>query len=319
MPFDVTIVGELNLDLILYGLPQELPVERELLATGFSMTLGSSSAIVAHNLACLRNRVGFITRVGPDEMGQIALTRLASSGVDLSRVTRSTTGTGVTLLLPHGNARRVLTYPGTMAEMGRKDVDTKYLGTGRHFHLSSLFLHRALQPDLPEIFRYLKKRGLTISLDTNDDPEDMWGGVLEELLPYVDVLLPNEYEAKCIARRDDLEDALARLAERVPLVGVKRSSNGSTVLHEGKRIDVPGLRVEAVDTIGAGDSYNAGFLAAFLRGVEPRVCAECGNITGALSTQRSGGTEAFRDAELREAFLAEHGFYQRLDAAVMNA
>jgi sugar/nucleoside kinase (ribokinase family) len=318
MPFDVTIVGELNLDLILYGLPQELPVERELLATGFSMTLGSSSAIVAHNLACLKNHVGFITRVGPDEMGQIAMTRLASSGVDLSRVTRSATGTGVTLLLPHGSARHVLTYPGTMAEMGRKDVDTKYLASGRHFHLSSLFLHRALQPDLPEIFRFLKKRGLTISLDTNDDPEDMWGGVLQELLPYVDVLLPNEYEAKCIARRDDLEGALARLAERVPLVAVKRSSIGSIVLHRGRRIDVPGIRVEAVDTIGAGDSYNAGFLAAFLRGAEPRVCAECGNITGALSTQRSGGTEAFRDVALREAFLAEHGFYQRLNTAVMN-
>ena len=319
MPFDVTIVGELNLDLILYGLPQDLPVERELLATGFSMTLGSSSAIVAHNLACLRNRVGFITRVGPDEMGQIALARLASSGVDLSRVTHSTTGTGVTLLLPHGKARRVLTYPGTMVEMDHRDVDMEYLASSRHFHLSSVFLHRALQPSLPEIFRSLKRRGLTISLDTNDDPEDAWGGVLDELLPFADVLLPNEYEAKRIARCDDLEEALVRLAERVPLVAIKRSSSGSTVLHGGKRIDVPGIRVEAVDTIGAGDSYNAGFLAAFLRGADPRVCAECGNITGALSTKRPGGTEAFRDVALRESFLAEHGFYQRLDAAVMNA
>jgi sugar/nucleoside kinase (ribokinase family) len=319
MPFDVTIVGELNLDLILYGLPQDLPVERELLATGFSMTLGSSSAIVAHNLACLKNRVGFITRVGPDDMGQIALSRLGSSGVDLSRVTRSVTGTGVTLLLPHGNARRVLTYPGTMAEMERRDVDVEYLASGRHFHLSSLFLHRALQPSLLEIFRTLKSRGLTISLDTNDDPGDTWGGVLQELLPYVDVLLPNEYEAKRIARCDDLEEALARLAKRVPLVAIKRSSSGSTVLHGGKRVDVPGIRVEAVDTIGAGDSYNAGFLAAFLRGADPRVCAECGNITGALSTKRPGGTEAFRDVPVREGFLAEHGFYQRLDAAVMNA
>src|SRR5579859_4738448 len=311
MPFDVTIVGELNLDLILYGLPRDLPVERELLATGFSMTLGSSSAIVAHNLACLRNRVGFVTRVGPDEMGQIALARLSSSGVDLSRVTHSTTGTGVTLLLPHGNARRVLTYPGTMVEMDYRHVDVEYLASSQHFHLSSLFLHLALQPSLPEIFHSLKQRGLTISLDTNDDPEDTWGGVLEELLSYVDVLLPNEYEAKRIARCDDLEEALARLAERVPLVVVKRGSSGSTVLHGGKRIDVPGIRVEAVDTIGAGDSYNAGFLAAFLRGANPRVCAECGNITGALSTKRPGGTEAFRDVALRESFLAEHGFYQR--------
>src|SRR5579859_6344679 len=81
--FDVTIVGEINLDLILYGLPQEMPVERELLASNFRVTLGSSSAIVAHNLAALGMKVGFVTRVGPDEFGRLALERLAESGVDL--------------------------------------------------------------------------------------------------------------------------------------------------------------------------------------------------------------------------------------------
>src|SRR5437764_15231891 len=98
--FDVTIAGELNLDLILYGLPDELPRERELLADRMMLTLGSSSAIVAHNLAALGARVGFISRIGDDPLGQIALDRLAASGVDVS-TGRKRTGkqTGLTVLL----------------------------------------------------------------------------------------------------------------------------------------------------------------------------------------------------------------------------
>ena len=82
--FDVTIAGEINLDLILYGLPETMPVERELLASGVRMTLGSSSAILAHNLAALGMRVGFVTRLGDDPLGEIALQRLMEPGVDVT-------------------------------------------------------------------------------------------------------------------------------------------------------------------------------------------------------------------------------------------
>src|SRR5580658_10124916 len=97
--FDVTIAGEINLDLILYGLPEPMPLERELLASDFHMTLGSSSAIVAHNLAALGVSVGFITRLGDDRLGVLALERLAEKGVDLSRVKHvaGATSTGVTI------------------------------------------------------------------------------------------------------------------------------------------------------------------------------------------------------------------------------
>jgi len=89
--FDVTIAGEINMDLILYGLPEAMPLERELLATGFGMTLGSSSAIVAHNLAALGVSVGFVTRLGDDPLGNIALERLAEKGGDISCVKRVST------------------------------------------------------------------------------------------------------------------------------------------------------------------------------------------------------------------------------------
>jgi sugar/nucleoside kinase (ribokinase family) len=307
---DISIAGEINLDLILYGLPENMPVERELLGTDFQLTLGSSSAILAHNLAVLGVHVGFVTLVGEDALGKVALERLAESGADLSRVRvkKSSTATGVTLLLPHGAPRHILTYPGTMAEMRRCDLDLDYLKSAKHFHLSSLFLQRALEPDVPGLFRELKEAGLTISLDTNDDPSGQWNGVLPELLDYVDLLLPNETEARRIAHQETLEDALKELARRVPCVAVKRGSRGSVVRAGGETFSVPGISVTPLDTIGAGDSFNAGFLYAWLQGWPAEKCAYAGNVTGALSTLRVGGTEAFRDRELVRSFLAEHSF-----------
>ena len=308
--FDVSIAGEINLDLILYGLPENLPVEREMLATDFQLTLGGSSSIVAHNLAILGTRVGFSTRVGKDDLGKLALERLAESGVDLSRVryAEDATSTGVTVLLHHGGPRRILTYPGTMSGMTRADLDFDYLASARHFHLSSLFLQRDLAPELPALFRDLKRAGLTISLDTNDDPEDKWGGVLDELLDHVDVFLPNEDEVCRITQRKTVEEALKVLSSRVPCIAAKCGARGALVQIGDRMSHVQPVPVTPVDTIGAGDSFDAGFLYAYLRGLDPEQCAAAGNITGALSTLKTGGTEAFRDVNLREQFLRENQF-----------
>jgi sugar/nucleoside kinase (ribokinase family) len=251
-----------------------------------------------------------VTLVGEDELGKVALERLGASGVDLSRVRvhPGSTGTGVTLLLPHGSRRHILTYPGTMAELCLRDIDVDYLKDAGHFHLSSLFLLRSLEPDLPALFQELKSAGMTISLDTNDDPSDQWGGVFHELLDYVDLLLPNESEACRMANKPTLEEAIEELARRVPWVAVKCGPRGSVVSAGGKKVFEPGVSVQPVDTIGAGDSFNAGFLFGWLKGWTPAQCAYAGNVTGALSTLRAGGTEAFRDPELVQSFLAEHSF-----------
>lgn len=309
MMFDVTIAGEINLDLILYGLPAAMPLERELLASDFHSTLGSSSAILAHNLAVLGARVGFITQVGRDPLGKLALERLGESGADTTQTTfNDHRATGVTVLLHHGAERHILTFPGTMSELTVADLDFDYLCSSRHFHLSSLFLQSGLAPGLPELFRQLKKAGLTLSLDTNDDPSGAWGGVLDELLGLIDLLLPNEIELCRIAQRDTLDGALAALAARVPCIAVKCGSRGSVVQKGTERFTAPPVAVTPIDTIGAGDSFNAGFLFAWLQGLPPDVCARAGNIAGALSTLRPGGTEAFRDRTLLAHFLSEHGF-----------
>lgn len=306
--FDVTIAGELNLDLILYGLPESLPPERELLASNVVLTLGSSSAIVAHNLAVFGCTVGFTSYVGNDDFGAIALERLRTVGVDVSTVVRmgSPAKTGLTVILPRPEWRNMLTYPGTIAELKPEHLDIEFLASARHFHFSSYFLQVGLQSFVPELLKSLKAAGLTISLDTNDDPTDTWQSGIEKVLPLVDVFFPNAREAKKITRELDLEKALCRLAQEVPLVVVKLGPEGALARRGGERVAAPAVPVDCVDSVGAGDSFDAGFLRAFLQGAALAECLESGNLAGALSVTRPGGTEAFRDRTHRERFLAQY-------------
>lgn len=303
--FDVTIAGELNLDLILYGLPAELPEERELLAQRMMLTLGSSSAIVAHNLAALGCRVGFISRIGDDPLGQIAVDRLAAGGVDVSKVRRvdGETKTGLTVILQRQQRRNILTYPGTIFDLTPADLDFHYLADSGHFHLSSYYLQRGLTAHVGELFGKLKAAELTISLDTNDDPENTWADGLLEVLRYVDVFLPNARELKLIAGTDDFEEAMVRVAKLVPVLVVKMGEQGALAQRGSERITSPAVKVKFVDPVGAGDSFDAGFLSRYVRGADLRTCLEWGNRAGAWSTTQPGGTEAFRDREAMAAFL----------------
>ncbi len=314
--FDIGIAGEINLDLILYGLPAAMPMERELLAADFVTTLGGSSSILAHNLSMLGTSVGFTCAVGRDELGAMALARLRASGVQLVDVHyHASLSTGVTVLLTHGSERRILTYPGTMSELTVENLSLEFLSSLRHFHVSSFFLQKALQPGLPRLFRELKQRGCTLSMDTNDDPDDRWAGVLDELLDLIDLLLPNEAELLCMTREPTVERGLDALAHRVPLIVVKRGARGATIQQGARREDVPGVRVVPVDTIGAGDSFDAGFLHAWLQGASALDATRLGNLAGALSTQRPGGTEAFREPALMRQFLRDHGWNDILPGA----
>jgi sugar/nucleoside kinase (ribokinase family) len=230
---------------------------------------------------------------------------LRERGVDLAHVAHGAQS-GVTLILPHGAQRHILTYPGTISELRFEDLDLEYLASARHFHMSSLFLQRQLLPHVPDLFRRMKASGLTTSLDTNDDPDDRWEGI-EEILPHVDILLPNEREAKKIARADDLETALSQLAQKVPTVVVKMGASGAVAVRDGQRFSAPAVPVTVVDPVGAGDSFDAGFLHQFLLGADVTTCLAYGNLCGAFSTTDCGGTEAFRNPARMQEFLRQHG------------
>jgi sugar/nucleoside kinase (ribokinase family) len=302
---EVCVVGEINCDLILYGLPNALQLERETIAEGFRLTLGSSSAIFAHNLSALGTRTGIISKIGNDPLGQVAMARLSEAGVDVSAVRKSpdATSTGVTVILAQSAGRYILTYPGTMAEFCYKDIDREYAFSARHLHLSSFFLQPALRPQVARLFREAKERGLTTSLDTNDDPEGRWAGDLLEVLPFVDVFLPNEREARAIARCDELSEALEKLATLSRIVAIKCGPRGASAREGRGEWHCPAVRVEMVDVVGAGDSFDAGFVHKFLSGAGCEECLRFANVAGAFSTTREGGTEAFRDSAAMKEFF----------------
>jgi sugar/nucleoside kinase (ribokinase family) len=305
--FDVSVIGELNLDLIFYGLPQKLELDREHLATNLSLTLGSSSAIFAHNLARLGSTVGFSSSIGSDSLGPICIERLAEAKIDLTRVRRFEGKiTGLTVILPQGKERYILTYPGTMADFSIADLDLSYVLDAKHLHVASYFLQRAIQPSLAQIFRDAQAAGLTTSLDTNDDPEDRWPPDIQDLFPHLDLLMPNENEACRMAGVSDVDAAIDILSTKVRTLVLKRGSKGAMVVRGTQRFTALPLSVDVVDPIGAGDSFNAGFLHQFVRGASLEDCLAFGNASAALSTTRGGGTEAFRDANYRDAFLARN-------------
>jgi sugar/nucleoside kinase (ribokinase family) len=251
--------------------------------------------------------VGFSSCIGGDPFGEICLQRLGESGVDLSRV-RKLKGktTGLTVLLPQRKQRYILTYPGTMYEMSMRELDLAYVLDAKHLHVSSYFLHKGLRAQLIDIFRKAKESGLTTSLDTNDDPDDRWSGDIQLLFKYVDILLPNERETCKLAQVEDLERAAEILSQKVPVVVVKRGSQGAMVrVGKEKHSGFPPV-VDMVDPVGAGDSFDAGFVHQFIRGAKVEDSLKFGNVAGALSVTRAGGTEAFRDARHREEFIRKN-------------
>jgi sugar/nucleoside kinase (ribokinase family) len=307
--FDVCVVGEINPDLILYGLPKDLQPERESLIQGFRLTLGSSSAIFAHNLSVLGSRVGMVSKIGPDSLGKMALDWLSSSGVDVMHVRQGAdaTATGLTVILAHANERFILTYPGTMFELRYEDLDLDYVFSARHLHISSYFLQKALRPKIAGLFCEARRKGLTTSLDTNDDPEDLWGDDVREVLRHVDIFLPNEREAKRIARTHDLGRAISDLGELVGIVVVKLASLGAVARKGAAEWRCGGVHVNAVDTVGAGDSFDAGFIHRYLQGANVEECLKYANLAGAYSTTRNGGTEAYRERDEMTAFIRKYG------------
>jgi sugar/nucleoside kinase (ribokinase family) len=303
--FDVTLAGDANLDLILYGLPEELPPERELLASDMQLHLGGSAAITAHNLAALGNSVGFISTNAGDHFAGLCQAELSRAGVDLSRcVPTQHAKTSVTVMVQNQDFRRMLTYPGATFHLDFDSLDLDYLSQSRHFHLSSYYLQRALTPRIPELFARLKQAGLTISLDPNDDPDGVWDRSILEALRFVDILMPNEREVCCLANEPDVNRAIATLAEMVPLLIVKRGAGGASAHTATRSWQVASQPVKVVDAVGAGDSFNAGFLHAWLRGQPIEQALAHGNLTGAWSTRAAGGTSAFRDPHSRHELEA---------------
>jgi len=289
--FDVLVVGELNADLILRGdvFPAFGQVEK--LVDDAALTIGSSSAICACGLARLGLRVAFSGKVGDDEFGRFMVRELAARGIDtLGIVVDPVLKTGLTVILSRGVDRAILTYSGSIAALRFDDIDLSLLPRARHLHLGSYFLLDNLRPSAPRLFADAHARGLTVSLDTNYDPAEKWDGGLIETLRHVDVFLPNEAELRAITRIDEAGAALESL--NVPTVAVKLGARGALARRgdEIARADIVPMKV--IDTVGAGDSFDAGFIYGYLAGWELPRTLRFAAVCGSLSTRAAGGTAA---------------------------
>jgi sugar/nucleoside kinase (ribokinase family) len=290
----------------MYGLPENLPCERELLASDMAVHIGGSGAITAHNLAALGTRTAFVTALANDDFANLCRTELQSAGLDLSSCLTSSEGrTGVTVHLQHTELRHMFTYAGTISELSFDDLDLDYLADSRHLHMPSYYLQRALTPHIPELFARLKSKGLSISLDPNDDPANTWDRSILDAIQFVDLLMPNEREACLIAGEPELDVAIATLRKMVPLLIIKRGAKGASAYTRDSEWHAPATPVQIVDAVGAGDSFNAGFLHAWLSETDIKLALAFGNVCGAASTTMRGGTRAFREpTKLEEIRMA---------------
>lgn len=299
MTGSVLVVGDANVDLVLRGDIVPRFGQAEQLLEDAALAPGGSAGITANGLARLGVRTGLVAVVGDDDFGRFTRNALQANGVETTTLsTAAGVPTGVSVILSTPDDRAILTRPGSVSLIGPTEVQTALNRFAPdHVHFSSYFLLPRLAVELPALLAQLRAAGVTSSIDTNWDPATHWTG-LEEVLPLVDLVLPNleELRAICssvVGRRESDEDAARALAELGPAVVVKAGAEG------GWSVTASGIHhrhapsTDAVDTTGAGDSFNAGYLAAVAHGVvEDEARLHWAVVAGTLSTRSAGGTAA---------------------------
>ena len=292
-PFDLLVVGEINPDLILRGDVEPAFGQVEKIVDDATLTIGSSSVIFACGAARLGLRVAFAGIVGDDTFGQYMCEQMAARGIDTSAVRIDPTlRTGFSVILSRGADRAILTFAGSIAALRYDMLDLHMLDRARHLHLGAFFMLDALRPDVPRLFGEARVRGLTTSLDTNYDPTERWDGGLRNTLRLTDVFLPNEAELHAIAGTADTEAALTRLAGSKQTVAAKLGEQGGIARRGTTVARAPALPVRVIDTTGAGDSFDAGFIYGFLQGWDLEATLRLACACGSLSTRAAGGTAA---------------------------
>ncbi len=291
-PFDILVAGEINPDLILNGDVEPAFGQIEKLVEGASLSIGSSSVIFACGAARLGLKVAFIGVCGEDVFGRYMLDEMQRADLDVSPVILRGDGqTGLSVILNRGEDRAILTHAGLMASLRADDVTDELLRQARHLHVASYFLQKDLQPGLPGLFTRARALGLTTSLDTNYDPGGLWHS-LDPLLAVTHVLMINEREALSLAVATDIHQAASLLGVKVDTLAIKLGAAGALGVRSGQNATVPSPKVKVVDTVGAGDSFDAGFLYGYLNGWDLSRALRLGCACGALSTQKAGGTAA---------------------------
>lgn len=289
---DVLVVGDANPDLVLRGDVRPRFGQAEQLLTGADLVLGGSAAITAAGCARLGLDTSLLTALGDDVFGVITRQRLEERGVTLLLQPSGDVPTGLSVILtPPGDDRAILTLPGTIPALRPEDVTDAHLSAARHVHVASLYLQPRLAAGLAGVFARARALGVGTSLDTNWDPTEKWESITD-ILAYTDVFLPNANELRAVTGSTDVDRAAASLVATGTTVVMKNGAAGARAWWPGGECSAPGRPVDVVDTTGAGDSFNAGFLAGRLAGLAIPEAIGWAATAGSLSTRASGGTAA---------------------------
>jgi ribokinase len=296
--YDILTVGDMCVDLIISGedvVPEFGQCEK--LVGDYELEMGGSCNIFACQAAKLGLRVGVIGRVGDDDYGRLILQRLVESGVDVQHViVDPTIKTGLGIALCQGNDRAILTYPGSLNAVYPEQIADSLLRSARHFHYGSYFLQINLRPVVPALFARARAFGLSTSLDTNWDPDEKWNGTLQKTLLLTDIFLPNEQEAMYISRAASVDEAVRVFREMgIGIIAVKRGENGALVDVNGARHTCTLPASSGGDSVGAGDSFDAGFLAGWLRGLPLDQCLRLACHCGREVVSKTGGIQGQPD------------------------
>lgn len=289
----VFIIGEVNVDLILSGLERLPAFGVEIAVTDFAVTLGSASAICASGLARLGHPVSLAGKVGLDPWGDYCVEALGAAGVRTSAIVRDPAAkTGLTVSLTSARDRALITYPGAMVAFTTSDLPPDLFSRAGHLHVSSYFLQSGMRRAWQPLFERARANGWSVSLDPGCDPTNRWDVDPRSLLGSVDVLLPNEMELYSLTGLPDPADALGHLSNGHTLVVAKLGEKGAMAVVDGRTTIVRPPPLTVVDTTGAGDSFNAGFLHAWLERRSVPDALRAGVACGALSTRALGGIAA---------------------------
>jgi sugar/nucleoside kinase (ribokinase family) len=304
---DCAFIGDLNPDIVLRG--NSMPVlGREVFCDDFYLTLGGSTSICAAVFSNLGGSGGLFGRIGDDWFGKFTVDALKTCGVDTSGIhVCAGKHSPVTISFAAEHDRALLTYQGTCGSIEERDIPVNdILRRVRHIHIGSFFLQPHLAQMFADIFESAHRTGITTSLDAGWDPTEKWDPALFGLLRFTDIFFPNESEATAITGEQTAAAAARKLSEFCRVAVVKCGAKGSVLASEKSNFECPIYdKYGGKDYTGAGDSYNAGFLRAFLAGKPMFDCMKYGTATAALRISADRRKRPFASMNEVNAVLKE--------------
>jgi len=302
--YDVLVVGDVNVDLVVTGIKKMPLPGQERYVDDISLNVGGGAALSAIGLARLGMKSAVYGSIGDDFLGVYIVDILEKTGVDTSFIQKlSFSRTGISIALSWDNDRSFLTYVGSNGENDLNGISDEIISQVSHAHLAG-YKADSNHDSYVELVRKLKKAGIPVSMDVGWDESEEWSSRLFELVKLVDVFSLNETEASHYCGTDDMEKCIRMLSEYCGEVIIKMGPRGAMGMKNGSIHYCSTFPVSIVDTTGAGDSFNSGFLYGRLTGCDFRTCLIYGNACGALSTTRAGGYSAFPDKKSLHDFIA---------------